>query len=402
MDMGFSDAYKAFQRDVQAFLAEQLTPYLREAMARTPTVFVEQDIALGWQALLNERGWAGYLWPESAGGPGWTPVQRYIFERECAIAGAPGLVGLGLKLAGPVIYTYGTAAQKEYFLPRILSGEHYWCQGYSEAGAGSDLASLKTRAELRGDHYVVNGSKMWTTHAHFANWMFCLARTQEMDRPQQGISFLLIDMDQPGVEVRPVLTLAGDHEVNAVFLDDARVPVENRVGAEGQGWEIAKFLLENERGGSCFAPILIAQLRRLRELAQSRPDGCGGTLLDQPSFVQKLCALEVQALALEAFELRLLAQLAQGIRPGGKTSIVKLVAADIRQKLDLLKVDAHPHHGLALETHRPLYRQDAGDPVGSIEAELAMPMYLNSRARSIFGGSTEIQRGIIAKQLLNL
>ncbi|MEO5598368.1 MAG: acyl-CoA dehydrogenase family protein, partial [Novosphingobium sp.] len=257
MDIDFSPEELAFRDEVRTFLAAELPGYIRDGAAATPSVFVEPEIGQAWHAILHAKGWLGYQWPVEHGGTGWTPVQRYLFEKECALAGAPLLTVLGLKLVAPVIWTFGTPEQKAFYLPRILSGDDYWCQGFSEPGSGSDLASLQCRAVRSGDAYVLNGTKIWTTHAHHANRMFCLVRTDPSAKKQAGISFMLVDMDQPGVSVRPILTLAGDHEVNQVFLEDVVVPVSNRVGAEGQGWTIAKFLLENERGGSCHAPKLL-------------------------------------------------------------------------------------------------------------------------------------------------
>ena len=250
MDLALSPEQHAFREEVRAFLAASLSPELRRGAALTSGVFAEPDIAREWQAILEAKGWLIYHWPDHAGGPGWTPVQRWIFEKECAEAGAPVLPGMGLKLVGPVLYTYGTPAQKDHYLPRLRTAEHVWAQGFSEPGSGSDLASLRTRAVRDGDHYVVSGHKIWTTQAQYANRLFALVRTDPHVKPQQGISFLLIDMALPGVTVKPILSASGDHELNEVFLDEVRVPVSERVGQEGQGWSIAKFLLENERGGS--------------------------------------------------------------------------------------------------------------------------------------------------------
>lgn len=264
MDLAFTEAQRAFREEVRAFLDQSLSPELRRGAALTSGVFAEPDIARPWQAILEAKGWLVYHWPECAGGPGWSRVQRWIFEKECAEAGAPILPGMGLKLVGPVLYTFGTEAQQAYYLPRLRSAQHFWAQGFSEPGSGSDLASLRTRAVRDGDHYVVSGHKIWTTQAQYANRLFALVRTDPGVKPQQGISFLLIDMDLPGVTVQPILSASGDHELNEVFLDEVRVPVADRVGEEGQGWSIAKFLLENERGGSSFAPALLADLSRLR------------------------------------------------------------------------------------------------------------------------------------------
>ncbi len=401
MDMDFSAADIAFQAEVRAFLAAELPQRLRDGMNGTPSVFVEPDIGLEWQRILHAKGWLAYHWPVAAGGTGWTPVQRYIFEKECALADAPSLSVLGLRLVGPVIAHYGTPDQKARFLSRILTGEDLWCQGYSEPGSGSDLASLKTRAVRDGDRYIVNGSKIWTTHAHYADWMFCLARTDPDVKPQAGISFLLINMRQPGVTIRPIIGMAGDHEVNQVFLDDVEALVENRIGEEGQGWTIAKFLLENERGGSCAAPRLLADLDRLAGLAAVQPDGAG-VLADDRDFSRRLARLRLEAEALETTELRILAELAQGRAPGPQTSLTKLVASSLRQHIDELTVECFGLDGLQLVTERPLYGNESPEPIGCKPAQLAMPTYLNSRAWTIFGGSNEVQKNIIAKTVLGL
>jgi len=394
--------HESFRDDVREFLRKQLPDRLREGSRSTPTVFAEPGIGREWQAILHAKGWLAYNWPREHGGTGWSPLERYIFEKECALADAPGLPVLGLKLLAPVLYTYGTPAQQAHYLPKILSGEHYWCQGFSEASSGSDLASLRTRATREGDSYVLNGAKLWTTHAHFADHIFCLVRTDSTLKPQEGITFLLVDMRQPGVRVRPILTLAGDHEVNEVFFDNVRVPVEDRVGAEGQGWAIAKFLLENERGGSCHAPRLLADIGRLRNEAIKQSAGKGQTLAEDVLFMADLGRLELEAQALEVTELRILEQLGEGKRPGPQSSIVKLVASDLRRAVDALAMSAWGYAGLQLETRRPLYGDDAPAAVHGKSAQVAAPRYLNSQAWAIFGGSNEIQRTIIAKTVLGL
>jgi alkylation response protein AidB-like acyl-CoA dehydrogenase len=392
--------HREFRDTVRRFLDAHLTEQLRSAARATPTVFAEPEIAREWQRILFKQGWLAYNWPPEFGGTGWSPTQRYIFEKECAVADAPGLPVLGLKLLAPVLCHYGTAAQKAHYLPRILSGEHYWCQGFSEPGAGSDLASLRTTAVKHGDHYLVNGSKIWTTHAHFADHMFCLVRTDSEVKAQRGISFLLIDMRQPGVRVRPIRTLAGDHEVNEVFLDNARVDQQDLVGAEGQGWTIAKFLLENERGGSCMAPKLLADIGRIRADIAREPGGDGATLRHDPLFAARLARLELEAQALEITELRILEQLTDGQTPGPQTSIVKLVASNLRIQIDALAMNAYGYIGLQLEAQRPLYGPNRPVPLHDSEALVAAPRYLNSQAWTIFGGSNEIQRSIIAKTVL--
>ena len=355
-----------------------------------------------WHRILYNRGWVAHHWPKEDGGTGWTPTQKYIFEKECALAGAPALSILGLRLVGPVICAFGTPEQKERFLPGILSGDVYWCQGYSEPGSGSDLASLKTSAKLEGEEYVVNGSKIWTTHAHHADWIFALVRTNADVKKQAGITFLLIPMDQEGVDVSPILSMSGDHEVNQVFFDNARTGEKNRIGEEGQGWTIAKFLLENERGGSCFAPRLLSQIDKLKKLAEEQPSGVNGAVAHDPVFNRRLAKARLEAEALEVTELRILAELAKGRRPGPQTSLVKLLGSNLGQEIDTLRIELLGYDALQLPLDRPLYGNEAPEPVGSHVAQVAMGKYLNNRASTIFGGSNEVQKNIIAKTVLGL
>lgn len=268
MNLEMNTADRAFQSEVRTFLATHLTPALRAAEARNTGTFCSVDAISEWHEILNRKGWVAPGWPTECGGPGWSAVQRYIFARECALAGAPRTFTFGIAMCGPVIMKYGTDKQKEHHLPRILSGEDRWCQGYSEPGAGSDLASLSTRAIADGDVYIVNGSKIWTTFAHHANKIFCLVRTDTTGKPQQGISFLLIDLDSPGVTIRPIRNIAGDHEFNEVFFENVRVPIVNLVGAENQGWEVAKYLLEFERGAD-YSPAIRASLEKLTRLSRN-------------------------------------------------------------------------------------------------------------------------------------
>jgi len=400
MELGFSSEELAFRDEVREFLRDNLPEHLKKGMAASPGVFVEPDIGQEWQAILNAIGWLAYQWPVEHGGTGWTPIQRYIFEKECALAGAAALTVLSLKLFAPVCYTFGAPEQKARLLPRVLSGEDYYCQGFSEPGSGSDLASLQTRAVLNGDHYLVNGSKVWTTHAHHANRMFCLARTNTEVRKQAGISFLLLDMDQPGVTVRPIITLGGDHEVNEVFLDNAIAPVEDRIGAEGEGWTIAKFLLENERGGSCFAPKLLADVDAVEAAAMRECDGERGPLGLTAEWKRRIAELRLQAQALEMIELRILGDVSRGLPPGPQTSMIKLLSSNLRQAVDLTWMEVYGAIGMQYETSRPLYGNGAPEPIRSRGAQVAAPRYLNSRAWTIFGGANEVQLGIIAKTVL--
>ncbi|OJU18266.1 MAG: acyl-CoA dehydrogenase [Sphingomonas sp. 66-10] len=387
MDLVLSPEQRAFREEVRGFLDTALTPAMRRGAALTSGVFAEPDVYRAWQGALEAKGWLTYFWPASAGGPGWGAVERWIFETECARAGAPILPGMGLKLVGPVLYTYGTPEQQQRFLPALRSGEHVWAQGFSEPGSGSDLASLRTRAVRDGNEYVVTGQKIWTTQAQFANWLFALVRTDPAVKPQAGISFLLIDMASPGVTVRPILSASGDHELNQVFLDEVRVPVANRIGAEGEGWGIAKFLLENERGGTGYAPQLLADLDRL--VAAASP--LGALLADRAT------RLRLEAEALEMTELRTLLEIEEGQPPAPRSLAIKLVASEIRQGIETLAVDVFGLAGLQLPAQRPFHADDAPPLVGPPEAGLAAARYLNARAWSIFGGTSEIQLNLIAR-----
>ncbi len=368
-------ALAAFQAEVRAFLDAELTAELREGAARTTSVFVDPSISLPWQAILHRRGWAAPEWPAQFGGPGWDDMQRYIFAAECARAGTPSLSPMGLKMVAPVIMHYGTPQQQAHYLPRILSGEDYWCQGFSEPGSGSDLASLQLRAVRDGDDYVLNGSKIWTTHAHFANRMFCLVRTSTEGKPQAGISFLLLDMATPGITVKPIRTLAGDHEFNQVFFDGVRVPVVNRLGEENDGWTVAKHLLTFERGGK-YAPPLIERLTRLRQR-----EG-----LD-PLITAQLAKEVVNLRALQALEMK--AMRGAGGSAALYASVLKVLGTEAMQRVDALACDIEGQEGWAV-------------PTGQTPADLAVavPRYLNDRAASIYAGSNEIQRDLIAKLIL--
>lgn len=402
MDMNFSADELEFRDEVRDFLAASLPERIRQGARQSPGVFVEPDIGLEWHRILYKKGWVAYHWPKKDGGTGWTPVQRFIFEKECALAGAPSLSIIGLRLVGPVICEFGTPEQKARFLPGILSGDDYWCQGYSEPGSGSDLASLRTSARLEGQKYIVNGSKIWTTHAHHANWIFALVRTDASVRKQRGITFLLLPMHQDGIEVSPILSMSGDHEVNQVFFTDAETPVENRIGEEGQGWTIAKFLLENERGGSCFAPRILQKIGSLERLASKQPSGVNGTLAHDTRIRDRLARVRFSAEALEVTELRILADLAKGRKPGPQTSLVKMLGANIGQQVDMLSLELLGPDSLQLPAERPLYGNQAPEPIGSETAQTAMGRYLNSRAATIFGGTDEVQKNIIAKTVLGL
>ena len=370
-----ADDLAAFRAEVRSFLAEHLTPELARAGRRATSVFAHPDHSMPWQRILHARGWAAIDWPVEYGGTGWSPMQKYIFSAECARAGAPSLLPQGLKMVAPVLMHYGSEEQKAFFLPRILSGEHYWCQGFSEPGSGSDLASLKLKAERDGDHYVLNGSKIWTTHAHFANWMFALVRTSSEGKPQAGISFLLIDMTTPGIKVDPIISLAGEHELNQVFFDNVRVPVANRLGEENDGWSVAKYLLTFERGGR-YAPGLFASLARLED-----------EIGDDPVMLDRLRREQVTLEALEAMELKAIG--ASGAKAALYASVLKVQGTEAAQRIDTLACEIVGLAGWA-----------EADGQSSDLLATALPRYLNGRAATIYAGSNEIQRDLIARAVL--
>lgn len=400
MDLHFSAADAAFRDEVRAFLDENLTPELAEAGKLTTSVFTDKQWNLAWQKILYRKGWVAPSWPVEYGGTGWSEMQKYIWASECTRYGTPGLSPMGLRMCGPMLMKFGTKEQKDYYLPRILSGEDYWCQGYSEPGAGSDLASLQLKAVSDGDDYVLNGTKIWTTHAHFANMMFCLVRTDNSGKPQQGITFVLLDMNTPGIKVEPIITLAGEHEVNQVFFDDVRVPKKNRVGEENDGWTVAKYLLEFERGGA-FAASLEVGIEKIREVAAGERAGDGKRLIDDETFARKIAEAAIEVKAMEMTEHRVMAELAGGKNPGPASSMLKTRGTEMRQRLDEIAIETIGFYASA-DQHDARLPGSNIEPIGPKEGVVFMPTYLNNRAASIYGGSNEVQRGIMAKLVLGL
>jgi acyl-CoA dehydrogenase len=400
LNLELSAEERKFRDEVRAFLDSELTPELREAGRRTTSVFTEKRFSLAWQKILHAKGWVAPSWPKEYGGTGWNEMQRYIFARECARACAPGLAPMGLRMVAPAIMRFGTDAQKTTHLPRILSGEDYWCQGYSEPGSGSDLASLQLRAVADGDDYVLNGSKIWTTHAQWANRMFCLVRTRIEAKPQAGITFLLLDMALPGINVKPIITLAREHEVNQVFFDNVRVPKADRLGEEDQGWTVAKYLLEFERGGGSAAGLKV-NLARVRALAAMEPADNGLPLIEDSGFCNKLASAEIAIDAIEMTEHRVMSALASGANPGPASSMLKAQGTEAMQRLDELAIEACARYAIVEQPEARAPGSNA-TPVGPEHSLFAMPRYFNNRAASIYGGSNEIQRNIIARLVLGL
>jgi alkylation response protein AidB-like acyl-CoA dehydrogenase len=392
MELNLSNEDAAFRDEVRGFIAEN---YPAEMRVPNPETDLTKEQSLLWHRILYNKGWIAPLWPKEHGGTGWTIMQRYIFEQETSRAGTLPPLAFGITMVGPVIYTFGNDAQKRKFLPRILSGDDWWCQGYSEPGAGSDLAALRTRAVRSGDHYIVNGHKTWTTLAQHADWIFCLVRTDPQAKPQSGISFLLIDMKTPGISVRPIITIDGSHEINDVFLEEVRVPMTNLVGEENKGWTYAKFLLGNERTSMAGTGRSRRNLERLKNIARAEFAGDGAAL----DVAKDIAKLEIDLLALEATEARMISQLSRGKDPGAAASLLKIRGTEISQRIADLTHRAIGQYGLALREH------PAGDNVfapGPQYAHTATEKYLNTRKLSIYGGSNEIQRNIIAKVVLGL
>jgi alkylation response protein AidB-like acyl-CoA dehydrogenase len=389
--------YQLFRDEVRTMLAAELTDEMKQATAKTTTVFADRDVALAWQKILHRRGWAGVAWPVEFGGTGWDITQRHIFAQECTRAGAPDLIPLGLRMLAPVLFRYGTKLQQDYYLPKILTGEHYWCQGYSEPSSGSDLASLQMRAVRDGDDYVLDGTKIWTTHAHFADHIFCLVRTDPSARKQAGISFILVEMDRPGVSVKPIVTLAGDHEVNQVFFDAVRVPITHRVGEENDGWSVAKYLLEFERGGGTASTGLWSGLLETETLLDALAKDL--TENEMAELRGRAATLQMAITALQQMEDTVLAKLARGQNPGPNSSLLKLLSSNLGQSLAALKMSTLAYY--AVPNNNQLMR--LGEPgIGTQAASTATAIYLNNRASTIFGGSNEVQKNIIAKTVLGL
>jgi len=399
MNLNFSTEEILFQKEVKDFLDQELPSELVEANRRSSAVFTEKEIAMEWQSILAKKGWLVPSWPEEYGGTDWNEAQKYLFANECAIADAPSLTPMGLGMIGPLLLGMGTKEQKDYYLPRIISGEDYWCQGYSEPGSGSDLASLQCKAVREGDKYVINGTKTWTSHAHLANKIFCLVRTDNAGKKQDGITFLMIDMDQEGISVEPILTMAKDHDFNQVIFTNAEVEIENKIGEEGQGWTVAKYLLEFERGGggSGVAKIL-SEITSLRTLVKKLSLENNNPSLND-SYASKLSRLEIKAASIQYSALRILGALKNGERPGPESSMMKTLMTQLQQEVSELALQSIGYYG------NPFQDTSYGSNEEVIGEEIYRSKagrYQNLRAASIYGGSNEIQNNIIAKAVLGL
>jgi alkylation response protein AidB-like acyl-CoA dehydrogenase len=402
MTLEWTEDELAFRDEVRLFLDTHLTDEIRKAGRLMTSVYGEHARALAWQRILHTRGWAAPSWPTEFGGAGWSVAQRYIYARERVMAGAPPVSPMGIQMCGPAIIGHGTDEQKAFFLPRMLSGEHFWCQGYSEPGAGSDLAALQMRADTDGDALIVSGQKIWNTHADIANWGFFLVRTARLARPQQGITFLLIDMTSPGVSVRPIVSPSGEHIQNEIFLDAVRVPRTNVVGAIDDGWTVAKYLLEFERGGTAYAPELQVRLDAIEAAAKDVPGDEGGRLADDSAFAARLARARIRVAAFETYEFR--AMTAAG-SPGLSASVMKILGTELQQHMTELGLLVAGRYGIAYQPHAGCaggalsFPHNGTGIAGPRFAAIAPLRYLNERAGTIYAGSNEIQRNILAKAL---
>jgi alkylation response protein AidB-like acyl-CoA dehydrogenase len=400
MNIDLTPEERTFRDEVRQFLADNYPDDIRRK--RDQGITLSPDDMIRWQKILNDKGWFAVNWPVEYGGTGWNPVQKYLFANEMAAINAPPIVAFGVKMVAPIIYTYGTETQKKRFLPDILASNVWWCQGYSEPGSGSDLASLSARADRDGNEYVVNGTKTWTTLGQYADWIFCLLRTSSVGaRRQDGISFLLIDMKSPGVSVKPIITIEGDHEVNEVHFENVRVPIDNLVGEEGKGWTYGKVLLQHERTNIAGVAVSQYRLTRLKEKAAQSVHG-GEPLLNDRNFRRKLARLEIELKALEFTELRTLASVAVGGAPGPESSLLKIRGTEVQQALDALLMEAAGYYALPYVPGQYSLDFNGENRVGQGTETSTSLRYFNNRKASIYGGSNEIQKNIIAKHVLGL
>ena len=403
MNLQFTQEELNFQKEVKDWIKENYSEDMRERYINSPNGHLTKHEHMQWQQALYGRGWAGINWPEEYGGAAFSASQKFMFNKEMSSANAPSVVAFGEKMVAPVIMAFGSDEQKQKYLPDILASKVWWCQGYSEPGSGSDLASLKTKAEDKGDHYLVNGAKTWTTLAQHADMIFCLVRTSQEDIPQKGISFILIDMKTPGIVVQPINTLDNtpipNHEVNTVFFEDVKVPKENLIGEEGKGWTYAKYLLEFERGNAA-SPGLYSQLEKLKKRA-SVESLDGATLMSDTNFVQALAMLEIQINAMEATELKILGNLTAGQNVGPESSLLKARGSEIGQAITELAVEIAGYYALPFNNPGPALGHNE-PPIGSWFANVSAPRYFNNRKTSIYAGSNEVQRNIMAKLVLGL
>jgi alkylation response protein AidB-like acyl-CoA dehydrogenase len=394
MDTSYSPEHDAFRAEVRAFFAQAFDDeIIGRLTSKEPAVFKLAVIV--WQQRLNKQGWVAPNWPQELGGTAWDATQSFIFENERAAAGAPEVIPFGLKMVAPVIYGFGTEEQKQRFLPKILNSEEWWCQGYSETGSGSDLASLKTRAVRDGDDYIINGAKIWTSYAQYADWIFCLVRTSSEGRKQQGISFMLIDMTTPGIKVNPIVSIDNHHSLNEVEFNDVRVPAANMIGEENKGWTYAKALLAHERTSIAGVAESTRKLAQVQAAAAAEVNG-GTRLIDEPLFQKRLADIDIELMALEFTELRVLATVASGGAPGAESSMLKIKGTEVQQAIQELAMEIAAYYQGVLPNDL------SADQLGHSFGSDARQAYMYGRASTIYGGSNEVQKNIIAKAVLGL
>ena len=394
MDTSFTPEDLAFRDEVRAFIAKEYDEDLQTRLASGEPLVYKQAV-IDWQKRLNDKGWVAPNWPVEYGGTGWNATQQFIFDSERAASGVRDVVPFGLKMVGPVLYAFGTEEQKKRFLPSILASDEWWCQGYSEPGSGSDLASLKTKAVLDGDDYIVTGAKIWTTYAQFADWIFCLVRTNSDGKKQRGITFLLIDMKPPGIKVNPIVSIDNHHSLNEVEFNDVRVPVANRIGEQDKGWTYAKALLAHERTSIAEVGDTKRKLRQVKELAAQELGG-GASLMTEPSFQARLSDIEIELMALEFTELRVLAAVASGGAPGAESSLLKIKGTELQQAVQSLLMDVAAYYQGVLPNDL------SADQLGHEFGSKARQAFMYGRAATVYGGSNEVQKNIIAKAVLGL
>ena len=394
MDINFSAEDVAFRDEVREFFDKEYDSEVSKSQADNHSSDYKSSI-VAWQKKLHAKGWIAPDWPVEYGGTGWSSTQKYIYETERGLAGIPDVIPFGLKMVAPVIYTFGTEEQMARFLPRILSSDDWWCQGYSEPGAGSDLAALTTSAEYAGDNYIVNGRKIWTTLAQFADWIFCLVRTSKGVRRQEGISFLLIDMKSPGITVKPIIAIDGQHSLNEVLFENVLVPTENLIGEQDKGWTYAKALLAHERTGMAEVADSKRMLDQLKLRAVAEVNG-GNPMIEDPVFQMRLSDIEMELMALEYTELRVFASMASGGMPGPESSLLKIKGTEISQSIHELQLQLASYYGGALQG------EFSSEVLGHNFATEARGKYMYGRAATIYGGSNEVQRNVIAKAVLGL
>jgi alkylation response protein AidB-like acyl-CoA dehydrogenase len=391
MDLAFTPEEQKFREDVRAWVRTNLPKEISNKVHNS--LHLTREDMQQWARILGKKGWLGYGWPKQFGGPGWNAIQKHLFEEECALAGAPRIVPFGPVMVAPVIMTFGSPEQQQRFLPGIASGEVWWSQGYSEPGSGSDLASLKTRAERKGDKYVVNGQKTWTTLAQYGEWIFCLVRTSTEGKPQTGISFLLIDMKSPGVTVRPIIMLDGGHEVNEVFFDNVEVPAENLIGEENKGWTYAKHLLSHERTNIADVNRAKRELERVKRIAKAED------MYTDTRFRDEIAKLEVDIVALEMLVLRVLSAEKSGKNSLDIAGLLKIKGSEIQQRYSELMMLACGPYALPF-IKEAMEAGWQGDYVGAAHCAPLASTYFNLRKTTIYGGSNEVQRNIVAQTVL--